>query len=101
MNLNEREPYLLFKKQNIVNNLKINYETQKIDSSYQRSNFNSNSTVYAVDRKVSLYSKLQDSLQKYMSNHSKELTLQGNKRFLGKSGDYYLQSKKGECIVFI
>ena len=51
------------------------------------------------ERRISLYSKLQNSLQKYMSNHSKELILQGNKRYQGKSGDYYLQSKKGDMIV--
>lgn len=99
LNFKDKDPYLLFKKQQLENNIKFKHETHKMDNSFQKANFNSNNSVYSVDRKVSLYSKLQDSLQKYMSNHSKDLTFQGNKRFLGKSGDYYLQSKKGDYIV--
>lgn len=88
----------------MLSNYKSNSENHKFDNPQSRNIFqtnnNSNGVVVAIpDRKVSLYTKLQESLQKYMSSHSKDLTLQGNKRYLGKSGDYYLQSKKGNVIV--
>lgn len=80
-----------------IYNFKFTSEGHKQDTPNSKYYTTNNNVI--VDRKISLYSKLQTSLQKYMSNHSKELTLQGNKRFLGKSGEYYLQSKNAGMIV--
>lgn len=47
---------------------------------------------YNHDKKRSLYDKLHDSLTTYIKDHKKEVTLQGTRRYTGKTGEYYLQT---------
>ena len=92
-NIKQQNPF------NMIRNSKnIDYfsELNKHDGQISKNfNFQCNNP---MERKISLYSKLHFSLQKFMTNHSKELILQGNKRFQGKSGDYYLHSKNGVVV---